>query len=767
MHTYQLSLRSPLTVIALAATLAACGGTEIHTPESSPVAPISSEAPLAIADVPAVAAADVPAAGAASVSVAKSSGDTAVAPSAYPMTSSAAASQYPMRPATLTNTGITDIVVQSTSATAQTNVPLTFGQVFVAGHVPSGTTLAGKLADGSTVPFQVDVKARHADGSVRHAIISAKLPQVAALTSQQISIVKAETTATTATAGTPAALLAAGFSATAKINLGGVAYTASVAEQLAAGNYKTWLSGSVVNEYLVAVPLKTAAGVQHPHLTARFAIRAVQGSAQARVDVTIENNWAYEPAPQNFTYDAQIEVGGATVYTKPALAHVHHSRWRKVFWWGAQPQTHIKHNTDYMIMTKAVPNYDRSVVTSEAKLASIKAGWTGAKTEPMGYGLAYTGMAAGGGRPDIGIMPGWTVTYLLTMDSRAKDVTMGTSDLAGSWPAHYRDKKTDRPLSLVDYPYATVLGNRTDTKNPATGQYEAFPLCATTTACTSPGNPDSAHQPSFSYLPYIVSGDHYHLEELHFWTMWNAFSSNPHYRGFGKGLLYYGQVRSQAWSMRSLAQAAYITPDNDPLKAQFTTFLNNNLDWYNTNYTNSPTAPQLGFMHLGDYTISYNGGLGMSPWMDDFFTQSIGHVNELGFAKAKALLTWKARFPVARMTAPGACWIDGAIYSLNVRASTTSPLYKTMAEAYKASHTSTFNALGCNSTAMASSLGLKVGEMTGYSASVVGYPSNMQPALAYAAEVGGAEGVYAWGIFNARSVKPDYSNGPQFAIVPR
>jgi hypothetical protein len=90
-----------------------------------------------------------------------------------------------------------------------------------------------------------------------------------------------------------------------------------------------------------------------------------------------------------------------------------------------------------------------------------------------------------------------------------------------------------------------------------------------------------------------------------------------------------------------------------------------------------------------------------------------------------------------------------------------------MAEMYQASHTSLFSALGCNTLAMAASLGLKQGEMTGYSASVVGYPSNMQPALAYAADVAGAAGVNAWGIFNARSVKPDYSAGPQFAIVPR
>jgi hypothetical protein len=57
--------------------------------------------------------------------------------------------------------------------------------------------------------------------------------------------------------------------------------------------------------------------------------------------------------------------------------------------------------------------------------------------------------------------------------------------------------------------------------------------------------------------------------------------------------------------------------------------------------------------------------------------------------------------------------------------------------------------------------------MTGYSDSESGFPSNMQPALAYAADALGEPGRKAWRQFMARSVKPDYGKGPQFAIVPR
>ncbi len=522
----------------------------------------------------------------------------------------------------------------------------------------------------------------------------------------------------------------------------------------------------MVNEWHVSAPLTSETGAVHPHLAARFAVRAYNGQPRVRIDVTIENNWAFEAAPQNFTYDALVEVNGAPVYTKAAMQHFHHARWRKVFWAGAAPQLHVKHNTAYLIDSKALPNYDRGIVFPETALAGLKTGWTGAKTEPMGVGMANPYMPSTGGRNDIGLLPGWAATYLLSMDKRAWEVTSTTADLAGSWSMHYRDKITDRPVSLANFPYMTVLGRPGDTLNPLTKRYEAFPTCATSTACTKVASHDTSHQPGFSYLPYLVTGDYYHLEELQFWTNYNSFVDNPAYRMHGQGLFKADQVRAQAWSMRTLAQAAYITPDNDSFKSHFTKLLTNNLDYYNTTYSTNPAANVFGVLTNG-YSIVYNSATGLAPWMDDFFTAAIGHAAELGFDKANALLAWKAKFPIQRMNDPAACWIDATIYNLKVRDSQTSPLYTSFAQAYKASHTAAFNLLPCASSAMATAMSLKIGEMSGYSATPIGYPSNLQPALAYAATVGGAEGLKAWNQFMLRSVKPNYALGPQFAVVPR
>jgi hypothetical protein len=659
---------------------------------------------------------------------------------------------------------ITSVRVDSTTQLKQENVPFTFGQIFITGDFLATEGLVGKLTNGNLVPLQVDVKATHPNGSVRHAVISGILPTVSGSESQVMGLMK--TTKDSSPGVNPESILNAGFTASAKIKLDGEIYTASADAALRSGSFKTWLSGPRTNEWLMKAPLTTAGGLTHPHLVARFAIRSSTGINKARVDVTIENNWAYEPNPQNFTYDAEVIVGGVSVYSKTALTHYHHARFRKVFWWGTTPEIDIKQNPSYLISTKALPNYDQSVVVSESALSSLKNSWTGSRIEPMGSGAAMAGMPTTGGRPDIGLLPAWSAIYLLSMDKRAKDVMLGTADLAGSWSSHYRDKNTDRPISLFDYPYMTTLGNPSDTVNPRTKMREAFPLCASGKSCTNPNIHDSSHQPAFAYLPYLVTGDYYYLEELQFWAMWNVFSSNPGYRENIKGLIKSDQLRGSAWSLRTLAEAAYITPDNDPLKSQLGTFLSNNLDWYNREYTNNSNANKLGVISHG-YAIIYNNNTGLAPWQDDFFTSAVGHANELGFEKAQPLLAWKAKFSIDRMIDPGFCWVVGSIYTLNVRNTATSSIYSTLGEAYHASKPRSFTSLPCGGQEMAANLGIKAGEMTGYSSSNTGFPSNMQPGLAYSVDSGIQNSAKAWHIFMGRSVKPDYQNGPQFAVVPR
>lgn len=218
--------------------------------------------------------------------------------------------------------------------------------------------------------------------------------------------------------------------------------------------------------------------------------------------------------------------------------------------------------------------------------------------------------------------------------------------------------------------------------------------------------------------------------------------------------------------MRTLAEAAYITPDADPLKADLASFLDSNLNWYNTTYATNATGNKLGLITNG-FALGYDNGVSLAPWQDDFFTSAIGHAAELGFTKAATLLAWKAKSPIGRLETPGICWIDAVKYTMQVHDTDSSPIYDSWSKVQLASRGAAFMALPCGGAAMAAIIGAQVGDMGGNPGYTMGYPANLQPALAYSVDSGIPSGKAAWALFQTRTIKPDYSLGAQFSIIPR
>ena len=646
-------------------------------------------------------------------------------------------------------TTLPTLKIQSLADAAQSVVPVTFGQVFLRGALPAGSGLSA-----GDVPLQVDVKNKYDDGSVRFAVLSGVLPSLAAKEARSFDLAAIGAIHPARASNWPDA-----FSCVVTITLAGVVYRASAAQN----DVRKWLDGAAVTETQSVMVFTADDGTKHPHLTARFAIRDYHGTGKLRADVTIENAWAFEPNPQNFAYDVKIDVAGQTVYTK-SLTQFRQSRWRKIFWFGDAPQVNVI--PVGLDEAKVVPHYDPAFPPAENLLQSLAARSIGA-FEPMWLGLASAYMPTTGANDEIGLLPMWAAAYVMSGDARARDATLGTGNAAGSYSSHYRDRKTDRPVSIVDYPYMTILGNHGDTVNPATGKSEAFPW-------VPPGNEtpythDTPHQPSLAFVPYLTTGDYFYLEEMQFWASFNAFSSNPGYREHEKGLFNSDQVRGQSWCMRTLAQVAAFTPDDDALKPAFMSFLNSNIDWYANAYVKAARADyanNLGMITNG-YSLVYEGGRGLAPWQDDFFTSAIGHMVDLGFTQAKPLLDWKAKSVVGRMTEPGVCWIDATVYSLLIRDSSSAPFYSTFAQCQSATRGPDFLKMICGGPEMAAVINAKVGDMGGISDGVMGYPANMQPALAYAVESGIPGAKRAWDLFTSRTVKPDYRQGGQFSIVPR
>lgn len=664
------------------------------------------------------------------------------------------------------------VVTLENTGAAQTGVPFTFGQVFAPGHLDSATWLQGVLPDGTVLPLQVDRKASHPDGSVRHAIISGMLPKVDAGVKVRMALMP--TTARPSNMVTPdmtAAANAAKPSVQATID--GKLYSASPVGVIASW----WLEGPIVGERFVAVPMVGTDGEAHPHLTVRFAIRTY--GQRHRVEVVTENNKTWAPGARNYTYDVEINIGGQV--TKRSVTHFHHARWRHVEWIGGAPLL-VHADTAYLIATRAIPNYDLSVKPSEKSLAEWAAKTGG--VAPMGIGPVNPYMPNTGGRPDLGPLPGFTVAYLLSHDKRAMGAMLAAAEGAGAWPIHYRDESTGYPVR-TDSPLSAQLtthGNMAH-KGP-------LPVPRTVAGQDKvPYTPDTAHQPSLAYLPYLITGEYFYLEELHFWAAWNPLETAPGNHA-GVGLLRWQQLRGQAWSLRTLGHAAYITPDGHPLKSYFQTQLVANISWYTATYVVKPPNKLGLYDGSGEGAFQLGGtppGTGAAPWQDDYFTWAIGYLVELGFTAAEPLLKWKAQFAVGRLTAPGFDPIMAADYFYRVRDAAGAPIYGSFAELYAKNYSGDtipdddrkpMSVPGKRwvdqKTPAAQAEWIRAagrkwteGQTFGYASSNMGYPSNLQPALATAVTLGVPGADKAWQVFESRTVKPNYADGPQFAIVPR
>jgi hypothetical protein len=673
---------------------------------------------------------------------------------------------------------ITTLVLENTTAAVATNQPFTIGHPFKKGQLKVTDSLIGKISGQSDLALQFDMKATWPDGSVRHAMISGIIPSIAASALVPMDLVRS-TSARNNTPTPASAIVSSAINAVAKATIAGVLYTADMDAGLSAGTgVQQWIAGPVCTEYLVEVPFKAADGTLHAALKAQFSVRYYPTLGKAKIDVAYENGDVFAPVA-DITYDAVTTIGGTDVYTKSGLVHWMACRWKQTFWYNGETALHIKFNVPYLIDTKIVPNYDRSLVIPESRLANRVSLLSSNNFGPMGNGVMTPYMPTTGGRPEIGPHPQWAVEWLLSQDKRARKFTLLSADVAGSWPIHLRDRSTGpaagQPFDVMHFPYATKAGGYGDANNPLTGKNEHM------TGGDSANNttPDVGHHPAAGNLAYLLTGDAYYLDEVKFWTSYCSWNEHPGYREREKALVAAGQLRGQAWTLRDLAFLTYLLPDNDILKPTYKYFLDSNIAWFNAQYSDNPTASPIGAITNG-YAVAYavTGSPefnGVSMWQDAFFTYAIGHAVELGCTEAERLLRYKSKLSLGVMLDPGYCYIHAATYALAVRDWNGNDV-QSFAQAWQLTATAAMQTKECASQAMADQIQAELnsvpriikGEIFGFAASAIGYVANFQIGLATAVDSGLPNADLAWTLYQSRTVKQDYANdGATFAIQPR
>jgi hypothetical protein len=564
------------------------------------------------------------------------------------------------------------VTVTETSGLNQPGRPFAISRVFAMGEIAN---FAQARVNGTPVLTQCDVRTRWPDGSLKHAEITfiADLPASEALTVDFVN----QPTGNNSGALDKAGMLALNWDGEIDITNGS---TLSVdARQIVsdwAGSASDrrvtyWRSGPISTQVILEDASPALAydlgWDQYKPLHPIFVVTFYPGTqAGVEVEAILQNEWSTKLEDQS--YALTIKALGVPVYSQPTFTHYGKTDWRQIFWVGNSPgPVDIDYNLPYLVYTQVVPNFDLSkVVPSISIAADVQSFSQSDRGGIEGSALWTKYMPQTGGRPDIGLFPAWYVRYLYTFDPGEYNVMFGSAAAAASVPIHIRESASSL---FYDSAQQTPAFGLPFSINARPNQWiQGLPTLSPLSAANG-WTPDVAHLPNFAYIPYLITGDWYFLQQMYQMASYVVGESDPGTASYARqgnwGLLTNAiQTRGVAWGTREVAQCAFMAPDSSPEKGYFTTILNNNIavwegvqnitngafydptpgskwSWGRVGIENNSYNP-LHFADQGDQYASMDNmdtnpanpdlvGIVGEPWEYNFLNIVFGHVNELGF----------------------------------------------------------------------------------------------------------------------------------------
>ncbi len=584
------------------------------------------------------------------------------------------------------------MTITNVSGVAQTNYPLRFARPFVKGEIAAYPQV---LINGSSVNTQADVKQRYPDGSVKHSIISVIIPSIPATGSVVLTFQNQSNGNNTAL--TKAQMLGANFNFDAIMELtsGGVKKTVSARTMLKNGNFTYWAQGQIASTILLgdnSTKRKYDIGFD-TYRPFRPQYEVTFWPAINKVDVRFIGEVSSTQEQEDLLYQLVLKTDSAlpqVVYTNDSIPHGSASRWSKEFWIGGAPDSmiNINHNIKYLTQTPFIPNFDTSIVIQESDIAGLYntayPNWLNSPHDIYQKGFWATAMAEAGSRMEIAPLPQWTVMWLYTGDWRLREIALLSADIAAANTAHLREGDSTKSLLPTDKA-GTGLGfpfSISDRKSISMSNGFNFGNASDRIIQVGTINPtntnkwslDEAHEPDAFSAQYILTGEHWYLEESQFWASWSAAGWTVVSRGptgaEGGYLTVYG--RDESWVLRGRTIADYISPDNDPFRSYLDKIIDDQLAAYEGRenittgrYYNTPQwkwANQIPEWALNNSRpnplrffgqgVTYdNVTVDVVPWMQNFTVYALGRATEMGF-KSDALLSWIAPWLIGQITDP-------------------------------------------------------------------------------------------------------------------
>jgi len=400
---------------------------------------------------------------------------------------------------------------------------------------PGFATAAVRVGELET---QTDVRTTWADGSIRFAQVTAKVP------AGELVVAPGPDRR-----GARARGLSGGLpSATVVVTVDGQDAVATMPAMIA----PTWLDGPLVREGRAIVPFAGATG-RAAHLRAIFDCR-VYADGAAAVSVTMQNGRNH-PDAGTLTYDVRITVDGVT-FTQNTVTHSYMARYSKTRATGDRAEWIPDFQSFYD--AGALRPYRSTIADAPSIVDADRFGI-------LEIGDLKHPLNAPGDRPDIGLLPAWAAQYVVHPSREAWDYLLANGrNVAGAFSLHL-DNLEDGMLHLSsECPNFNLLAIDSDG---VSGPAGAGPMLYAP-------EQGGSHTPALAALPYLLTGDRSLLDELKYWANAGILSS-PSNRG-AAGIITNNQVRDIAWTLRDVGNAIAWAPDADPDRAYFAEMLENN-----------------------------------------------------------------------------------------------------------------------------------------------------------------------------------------------
>jgi hypothetical protein len=403
-----------------------------------------------------------------------------------------------------------------------------------------------------------------------------------------------------------------------------------------AARHRTVCTGPVMSNWIYRQPV---AG--NSHLVVWIDVRLYKGGS-IEVFPWIENAYFLEPGPTNFVVSCSVTIGGTQRFSQ-SIDIKHHTRIPLLsgsnfsYWIGADPAITPRHDRAYFMATGMVPTYLR-LNPSITRLNALLQTYTPNTLAGVDFEMGSAGNSGS-------LIHSSQALYITTGgDARAYRAALVFGLSSGSWPIHYRDGAGEM-FSFLAYPSASIAIQESPVVPVGTGGVN--------------GNYAVTHLMGFGYLPFLITGRWWFLDECLFWNGGHYLGSTVNQRRGGSGLgsdFIVEPTRSNSynrgahWAIARLSQALAILPTSHPRFPDIKNAWERNCAYYEGKFVLGTilqsglpfVSPQgfLGDAAEGGFSLYHSriADAGKDPgnhwwgaaWMSAFACQAWGHASELG-----------------------------------------------------------------------------------------------------------------------------------------